>query len=212
MGTLTSPEMTRYRNTWFQIEIVFTVSEGSHVLPQCSEARSSARGEARHHAGHPDEPKKRRTSTIGMCGGYFNAHDRCRSARSFRRDCGTKCEIPKVGRDSKVTRHRMAMMTKMSEPEAAQPRPLAKLPTVHGIVNQEIRHISDNQAARGSAGNLDIPKERETKKQGRKADDAYPNRRSNEVAWTRMMHVMELPNDSYLMVHETMQQIFNKRP
>jgi hypothetical protein len=104
------------------------------------------------------------------------------------------------------------MMTKIAEPVAAHPRPLAKFPTVHGIVNQKIRYISDNQAACGSAGNLDIPKEREKKKEARKADDAYPDRRSNEVVWMRVVHPMELPNDSYLMVDETMQQIFNKRP
>ena len=53
------------------------------------------------------------------------------------------------------------MMTKMPEPVVAHPRPFAKLPTVHGIVNQKIRYVPDNQAACGSAGNLDIPKERE---------------------------------------------------
>src|SRR3979490_306463 len=103
-----------------------------------------------------------------MCGGYFSAHDRSWSARPFWRNCSTKCEIPKIGRDSKVTRHRMAMMTQMSEPEAAHPRPLAKLPTVHGIVNQELRYISDNQAACCSAGNLDIPKQREKKRKEEK--------------------------------------------
>ena len=96
------------------------------------------------------------------------------------------------------------MMTKMSEPVAAHPRPLAKLPAMHGIVNQKIRHISEHQTACGSAGNLDVPKEREQRKEGGKANDACPNRRSYEVVWTRVVHPMEIPNDSYLMVDETM--------
>ena len=104
------------------------------------------------------------------------------------------------------------MMTKMPEPVVAHPRPFAKLPTMHRIVNQKIRYVPDNQAACGSAGNLDIPKEREKRKEGRKADDAYPNRRSKEVVWMRVVHPMELPNDNYLMVDKTMQQIFNERP
>jgi len=72
----------------------------------------------------------------------------------------------------------------VGESMAAQPRLLSKLPTVRGIVNQKIRNVSDDQAACRSASNLDVPKEREKEKEGRKADDAYPNRRPNEVTWT----------------------------
>ena len=105
----------------------------------------------------------------------------------------TEYEIPNARRYPKVTRHRVTMMTKMSEPMAAEPRLLIKLPTVHGIVHQKIRHVSDNQATCRPAGNLDIPTEREKDKEGRKADYAYPYWRSNEVTGTRMVHRMELP-------------------
>jgi hypothetical protein len=54
----------------------------------------------------------------------------------------------------------------------SQPRLLSKLPTVRGIVNQKIQNVSDDQAACRSASNLDVPKEREKEKEGRKADDA----------------------------------------
>ena len=153
-----------------------------------------------------------KTSKINMRGGCFSADEGSRSARRFWRDCCAKYVIPKVGRDSEIARHRMAMMTKMLEPEAAQPRPFAKLPTVHGIVNQEIRDISGNQAGCGSTGNLGIPKTRETKEEDRKAGDADPNRRSNEVVWMRVVHAMEIPDDGDLMVDETMHQIFDERP
>jgi hypothetical protein len=55
---------------------------------------------------------------------------------------------------------------------AGQLRLLSKLPTLRGIVNQKIRDLSDDQAACRSASNLDVPKEREKKKEARKADDA----------------------------------------
>jgi hypothetical protein len=106
----------------------------------------------------------------------------------------------------------MTMMTKMPEPVAAHQRRFAKLPTVHGIVNQKIRYISDDQAACGSKGNLDVPKQCEEGQEKRKADDAYPHRRSIEIIWVRVVPPMEVPDDSYLMVDETMQQIFSKRP
>jgi hypothetical protein len=64
------------------------------------------------------------------------------------------------------------MMTEMPEPVAAHQRPFAKLPTVHGIVNQEVRYISDNQSACRSEGNLDVPKQCEEGQEERKADDA----------------------------------------
>ena len=83
---------------------------------------------------------------------------------------------------------------------------------MHGIVHQEIRQIPDNQAACDSAGNLDIPEQRENSKDGRESDDAYPDRRSNEVVWMRVVHPMKLPNDGHLVVDKTMQQIFNERP
>jgi hypothetical protein len=106
----------------------------------------------------------------------------------------------------------MAVMTKMPESVVAQPRPFSKLPTVHGIVNQKIRYVPDHQAAGGSEGNFDIPEQRKKRKDESKADDAYPNRRANEVVRMRVVHAMELPRDSYLMVDKTMQQIFDKRP
>ena len=46
------------------------------------------------------------------------------------------------------------------------------LPTLRGIVNQKIRDVSDDEAACRLASNLDVPKEREKKKEARKADDA----------------------------------------
>ena len=104
------------------------------------------------------------------------------------------------------------MMTEMSEPKATQPRLLGKLPTVHGIVNQKIPNVSGNQAACGSACNLDVPNEREKEKQGRKDDDADPNRRPNEVTRTRVVHPMELPKDRCFMVDETVHQILGKCP
>ena len=104
------------------------------------------------------------------------------------------------------------MMTKMPEPVGAHPRPFAKLPTMHSVVNQKVRDIPDNQAARGSASNIDTPKGCEQRKEERKADDADPNRRSIEAAWVRVMHLMELFDESYLVVEETMQQVFRKRP
>lgn len=116
----------------------------------------------------------------------------------------TKYDIPNTRRHSKVSRQWVTMMMKMSEPMAAHPRLLIKSPTVNGIVNQKIRHIPDNQAACRSASNLEVPKEREKEKDGRKAEDAYPNRRSNEVTRTRVVHPMELPKNWYLMVDETM--------
>lgn len=103
-------------------------------------------------------------------------------------------------------------MTKVAEPEIAHPRLLIKLPTVHGIVDQEIRHISDNQAARRSSGNLDAPKEGEKEKEGTEADDADPNRCANEVSGTRVVHSMEVPEDRYLMVDEAVHQIFDEGP
>jgi hypothetical protein len=124
----------------------------------------------------------------------------------------TKYKIPKARRHSEVTRHRVTMMTEMSEPKAAQPRLLCKLPTVHGIVNQEIPNVSGNQAACGSACNLDVPNEREKEKEGRKDDDADPNRRPNELARTRVVHPMELPKDGCFMVDEAMHQILGERP
>src|ERR1700758_4158705 len=124
----------------------------------------------------------------------------------------TEYEIPNARRPSKVTRHGVMMMTKMSEPMAAQPRLLIKLPMVHGIVHQKIRHVSDDQPACRSASNLDIPKEREKEKEGRKADYADPNWRSNVVTRTRMVHPMELPKNRHLVVDETMHQIFSERP
>jgi len=104
------------------------------------------------------------------------------------------------------------MMTKMPKPVAAQPRLLIKLPTMHGIVNQEIRNVSGNQAACRPAGNLDVPKEREKEKERTKAGGAYPNRRPNEITWTGVVHPMEVPEDWYLMVDETMHEIFSERP
>ena len=104
------------------------------------------------------------------------------------------------------------MMTKMPKPVAAQPRLLIKLPTMHGIVNQEIRNVSDNQAACRPAGNLDVAKEREKEKEGTKADGAYPNRRPNEITSTGVVHPMEVPEDWSLMVDETMHKIFSERP
>ena len=124
--------------------------------------------------------------------------------RPFWYNRSTKYEIPNARRHSKVTRHWVVMMTKMTEPMATHPRLLIKLPSVDGIVYQEVRNISDNQAACRSASNLDVPREREKEKEGRKADAAYPNRRSNEVTWTRVVHPVELPKDRYLMVDETM--------
>jgi hypothetical protein len=53
------------------------------------------------------------------------------------------------------------MMTKMSQSITAEPRLLSKPPMVHGIVNQKIQNIPDDQAARRSASNLDIPNEPE---------------------------------------------------
>jgi hypothetical protein len=88
----------------------------------------------------------------------------------------TEHEIPDARRYAKITRHGVAMVTKMPQSVAAQPGFIGQLPTVHGIVNQQIRNVPDDQAACRSAGNLDVPKAREKEKEARKTDDAYPNR------------------------------------
>jgi len=133
-------------------------------------------------------------------------------ARSSRPNRSSKYQIPNARRHSEVTRHRVTMMTKMSEPMAAQPRLLIKLPMMHGIVDHKIRNVSENHAARRSAGDLHVPKPREKEKKRRKNDDAHPNRRPYEVTWTRVVHPMELLQARYLMVDETMRQIFRERP
>jgi hypothetical protein len=94
------------------------------------------------------------------------------SARARPSSLNTKYEIPNACRYSKVTRQRVMMLTKMSESMAGQLRLLSKLPTLRGIVNQKIRDVSDDQAACRLASNLDVPKERDKKKEARKADDA----------------------------------------
>jgi hypothetical protein len=156
--------------------------------------------------------QKRPTSEIKRRGVSFGVRDKSRPACPFRQNYSAKCKIPKTRRYSKVTRYGIAMMTEMPEPVAAHPRPFAKVPTVHRIVNQKVRYVSDDQPACGSEGNFDVPKQCEEGQEERKAGDADPNRRSIEVAWARVVHPMEFPDDSYLMVDETMQEIFNERP
>ena len=73
---------------------------------------------------------------------------------------------------------------------------------MHGVVDQEIRHISGNQAAGHSTRYLEVEKARASGKEQRKTDDAYPDRRSNSIMWTRMVHPMEVLEKSYFMVDE----------
>jgi hypothetical protein len=77
-------------------------------------------------------------------------------ARASRHNRSSEYEIPNARRYAEVARHRVTMMAKMSQSMAAQARCLGKLPTMHGIVNQEIRNVSEDHAARCSAGQVTI--------------------------------------------------------
>src|SRR5579871_5407431 len=97
-------------------------------------------------------------------------------ARPSRHDRGPEDDIPNAGRNAKIARHRVTMMTKMPQSMAAQPGFLRKLPAMHGIVNQEVPDISGDQAARRSQRNLEVPEARENEKEHNKAGDADPDR------------------------------------
>ena len=111
--------------------------------------------------------------------------------RASWRNRRTEYEIPNARRYAKVARHWVVMVTKMAEPMVAQPGFLGKLPAVHGIVNQQIQNVPHDYTACRSAGDLDIPKPRDKKKEEGKAGDAYPDRRSDEVTWMGVVHQMK---------------------